>query len=113
MSVEITTVKTKFLVPGKRRNLLHRGRLVDFIHERIDRKLILISGSAGYGKTSLLTEHAHDTEPPVCWYSVDEWDRDPRLFLQCLVASIKERFPQFGERTLGGLRRGGHGEGGG
>ena len=110
MSVEITTVKTKILVPGKRRNLLHRARLVDFIHERIDRKLILISASAGYGKTSLLTDYAHDTELPVCWYSVDEWDRDPRVFLEYLVTSIKERFPQFGDKTLGALRLGAHGE---
>jgi LuxR family maltose regulon positive regulatory protein len=111
MDGEITTVKTKVLVPGKRRNLLHRARLVDFIHERIDRKLILISASAGYGKTSLLTDYAHDTELPVCWYSLDEWDRDPRVFLEYLVASIRERFPEFGDRTLGALREGAHGEG--
>jgi LuxR family maltose regulon positive regulatory protein len=110
MSGEITTVKTKILVPSKRRNFLHRARLVDFIHERIDRKLILVSAAAGYGKTSLLTDYAHDTDLPVCWYSLDEWDRDPRTFLEYLVASIRERFPQFGDRTLGALREGGRGE---
>ncbi len=111
MDGDISIVKTKILVPRRRRNLLHRARLVDFIHEHIDRKLILISASAGYGKTSLLMDFAHDTELPVCWYSLDEWDRDPRVFLEYLVASIRERFPHFGDRTLGGLRGGVHGEG--
>jgi LuxR family maltose regulon positive regulatory protein len=111
MDGDISIVKTKILVPRKRRNLLHRERLVDFIHEHIDRKLILISASAGYGKTSLLMDFAHDTELPVCWYSLDEWDRDPRVFLEYLVASVRERFPSFGDRTLSGLRGGMHGEG--
>ena len=111
MDGDISIVKTKILVPRRRRNLLHRARLVDFIHEHIDRKLILISASAGYGKTSLLMDFAHDTELPVCWYSLDEWDRDPRVFLEYLVVSIRERFPHFGDRTLGGLRGGVHGEG--
>jgi LuxR family maltose regulon positive regulatory protein len=111
MDGDISIVKTKILVPRRRRNLLHRARLVDFIHEHIDRKLILISASAGYGKTSLLMDFAHDTELPVCWYSLDEWDRDPRVFLEYLVASIRERFPHFSDRTLGALRGGVHGEG--
>lgn len=106
MDEQVPVIKTKVLVPGKRRDLLRRARLVDFIHEHIDRKLILISAAAGYGKTSLLVDFAHDTELPVCWYTPDEWDRDPRVFLEYLVASISERFPRFGERTLAALRGG-------
>jgi LuxR family maltose regulon positive regulatory protein len=111
MSAETPIIRTKVLVPGKRRDLLHRARLVDFIHEHIDRKLILVAASAGYGKTSLLTDYAHDTDLPICWYSLDEWDRDPRVFLEYLVASVRERFPGFGERTLAGLRGGALSEG--
>jgi len=71
---------------------------VDFIHAHIDRKLILISAPAGYGKTSLLIDYAHNTDLPVCWYTLDENDSDPRVFLEYLVASIRRRFPEFGER---------------
>jgi len=111
MSAETSIIRTKVLVPRQRRGLVHRARLVDFIHEHIDRKLILIAASAGYGKTSLLTDYAHDTDLPVCWYSLDEWDRDPRVFLEYLVASIRERFTDFGERTLAGLQGGALSEG--
>ncbi len=111
MNGEVPIVRTKVVVPRKRPDLLRRTRLVDFIHEHIDRKLILISASAGYGKTSLLTDYAYDTDLPVCWYSLDESDRDPRVFLEYLVASISERFPQFGSRTLGALQGAGRAEG--
>ena len=93
-------------MPGRRQDLLHRPRLVDFIHQSIDRKLILISAAAGYGKTSLLTDYVRDTDLPVCWYSLDEWDRDPKIFLEYVVASISERYPRFGQRTLRALEEG-------
>jgi len=90
---------TQILTPKKRPDLLHRPRLVDFIHEHIDRKLLLISASAGYGKTSLLIDYAHDTDLPVCWLSVVESARDPRVFLDHLIAAINHHFPKFGETS--------------
>ncbi len=99
-------VKTKVVLPSKPSMLLHRPRLVDFIHEHIDRKLILISAAAGYGKTSLLVDFAYDTDVPVCWYSLDPSDADARTFLEHLVASIAHRFPQINQGLLGALLRG-------
>jgi ATP/maltotriose-dependent transcriptional regulator MalT/DNA-binding SARP family transcriptional activator len=90
---------TKTLLPRKQANLLRRPRLIEFLHEHIDRKLIIISASAGYGKTSLLIDFAYDTDLPVCWLSVTESDRDLRSFVEYLVASIRQRFPGFGEQT--------------
>jgi len=92
---------TKILLPSKRTNLLHRPRLVNFLHEQIDRKLLLVSASAGYGKTSLLIDFAHETRLPVCWYSLDASDADPKTFLQSIAASLRHTFPDFGTRTLG------------
>ncbi len=90
---------TKILLPGKRINLLRRPRLINFLHEHIERKLLLISASAGYGKTSLLIDFARDTTLPVCWYSLDASDADPKTFLEYLLASLHRRFPDFGART--------------
>jgi len=93
-------IVTKIRVPRRRHDLLPRRRLVNFIHAHLDRKLILISAPAGYGKTTLLTDFAHDTDLPVCWYTLDEFDRDLHVFLEHLIAAIARRFPAFGQRSL-------------
>ncbi len=90
---------TKIILPSKRSYLLSRPRLVDFLHQHIERKLILVSASAGYGKTSLLIDFAHETSLPVCWLSLDTNDNDPRVFLEYLIASLQRQFPDFGSRT--------------
>ena len=97
-------IMTKIRVPRRRHDLLHRGRLLDSIHANLDRKLVLISAPAGYGKTTLLTDLAHDTDLPVCWYTLDSFDRDLNLFLEYLISAIAHRFPAFGERTRAFLR---------
>jgi ATP/maltotriose-dependent transcriptional regulator MalT/DNA-binding SARP family transcriptional activator len=97
-------IKTKTQVPRLRPDLLPRHRLVDFIHSHLDRRLILISAPAGYGKTSLLTDFAHDTDLKVCWYTLDPFDQDLHVFLEYLVETIAERFPDFGHRSRALLR---------
>ncbi len=97
-------ILTKIIVPKRRKGLFHRPRLVDFFHANIEHKLILVSAAAGYGKTSLLIDFAHNTDLPLCWYTLDETDRDPRVFLEYLIASIRQRFPDFGQRTRALLR---------
>jgi LuxR family maltose regulon positive regulatory protein len=92
-------IVTKIRVPRRRRDLLPRRRLVDFIHDHLDRRLILISAPAGFGKTSLLTDFASDTDLPVCWYTLDPFDRDLHLFLEHIISAIAHRFPDFGQRS--------------
>ncbi|NLT74414.1 MAG: tetratricopeptide repeat protein [Chloroflexi bacterium] len=83
--------------------LLRRERLVSFMHSNINHKLIMVSAGAGYGKTSLLVDYAHDADLPVCWYSLDSADNQVSTFIQYLVASIRRRFPGFGQKVLSAL----------
>ncbi len=100
----IAPMITKVLLPQLPRGLLRRPRLVEFLHASVDYKLILISATAGYGKTTLLTEFAHDTDLPVCWYALAPSDSDPRVFIEHFIASIAHRFPDFGEESRTALR---------
>lgn len=95
---------TKVLLPQLPRGLLRRPRLVEFLHASVDYKLILLSAAAGYGKTTLLADFAHDTDLPVCWYALASSDNDPRVFVEHLIASIAHRFPDFGEQSRTVLR---------
>jgi len=86
-------VRTKIVPPRRRVGLLRRPRLLDFLHENVNRKLLLVSAGAGYGKTSLLIDFQQDTELTTTWYSMDASDADPWTFATHLVASLGEAFP--------------------
>src|SRR5581483_5070996 len=92
-------ISTKIAIPRKRGDVLRRTRLVDAIHNAIDRQLFLVVAPAGYGKTTLLVDFASDSDIPVCWYSLSSRDADAALFLDYLVASITHCFPRFGSDT--------------
>ncbi|CAG0989350.1 serine/threonine-protein kinase PknK [Anaerolineae bacterium] len=96
----------KVALPSRSRLLLHRSRLVDFLHDHVDRRLIVVSAPTGYGKTSLLIDFAYETPLPVCWYSLEPLDRDPQVFLEYFIASIRCRFPAVGERAQKALASG-------
>ena len=104
MDIDYPLINRKVQIPDRSMTLLRRERLVGFMHSNINHKLVLVSAGAGYGKTSLLVDYAHDAELPVCWYSLDSGDNQVFTFIQYLVASIKRRFPSFGESVLRTLR---------
>lgn len=100
---DTTTLMTKVLLPRRRDDVLTRQRLLNGLYDMVDYRLALVSAPAGYGKTTLLVDFATDLEHPVCWYALDASDRDPRVFLERLVASLRHRFPGFGSETLRAL----------
>jgi len=95
MAFETMLIETKLYPPRRRADLLPRSRLLEFLHEQIANKLLLLCAPAGYGKTTLLVDYLHDLDIPVCWLSLDESDRDPVVFLNYLLASLGRRFPDF------------------
>lgn len=85
----------KFSIPPRPPDQLRRPRLLDFLHNHIHRRLLLISAAAGYGKTTLLADFAHDTDYAVVWYRLDETDRDLTALTTALTAAIQNAFPAF------------------
>jgi len=90
---------TKLLVPRKGENVICRQRLIDLLHSNIHLPVQIVYAPAGYGKTTLLIDFVNDLDVPVCWYSLDTSDQDPRLLLEGIMASIRFHFPNFGQLT--------------
>jgi len=98
--MSVTVTRTKILVPKRRSDLLSRSRLICVLDDVLDYPYTLISAPAGYGKTSLMIDLAHQANYPFCWYSIDPLDLDPNRFLTHFIHAIQIQFPDFGGATL-------------
>ena len=96
---------TKLFIPRPRPGLVVRARLVNWLHQNYGRRLILISASAGFGKTSILAQwfaQLQSVAAPVCkvaWLSLDERDNDPTRFLTYLITALQTIHPGLGEKS--------------
>lgn len=94
MNAQIIT--TKLYIPVSRSKTVPRPRLSERLNEGLDRKLTLVSASAGFGKTTLVAEWAAGCGRPVAWLSLDERDNDAASFLAHLVAAVNRMAESIG-----------------
>ncbi len=92
---------TKLFIPPPRPGGVLRPRLIERLNEGLQRKLILISAPAGFGKTTLLSEWIAGCRRPVACLSLDEGDDDPTGFLTYLVAALQTLPPKTGGASIG------------
>ncbi len=89
----------KVQAPPLREETLARDRLLDWLHVKIHRRVVLVLAEAGYGKTTLLADFSRRTRVRVSWYRLDRGDRDWLGFLAHLVAAFRVHQPDFGPVT--------------
>src|SRR2546430_11601891 len=96
----------KRYTPPLRPQVVIRPRLIERLNEGLHRKLTLIAASAGFGKTTLVSEWVEGIERPgarAAWLSLDEGDNDLTRFLTYLVAALQTIAATIGEGVLGVL----------
>lgn len=121
---------TKLYIPPTQPKAIRRPRLTRQLHEGRHRKLTLISGPAGFGKTTLVSEWIGNlrlmnddasaslstslrldataqTENlkskivnRIAWLSLDEGDAELKRFLTYFVAALQRTVPELGEGVL-------------
>jgi ATP/maltotriose-dependent transcriptional regulator MalT len=89
---------SRVTLPRRPADNLRRPRLLDKLHENSHRKLVMVAAAAGYGKSSLLADFAHDTDYPVAWLRLDEVDRDPVTLIGDLLSALQGPFPGWTSR---------------
>ncbi|WP_420631023.1 LuxR C-terminal-related transcriptional regulator [Candidatus Leptofilum sp.] len=102
-------LQTKLTLPRLRTNPVVRPRLLDQLNTAVSAegtihpKLTLITGPAGYGKTTLATQWIAQMERPVAWLSLDASDNDEARFLAYFFAAIGTVREEIGEAALARL----------
>jgi len=102
--VVIPLLKTKLYLPKTRSDLVSRPRLIERLNAGMERKLILISAPAGFGKTTLLCEWVEKSRLPTGWLSLDEDDNDITRFLTYLIKALQIIYSNIDETPLELLR---------
>ncbi|MEE8442193.1 MAG: tetratricopeptide repeat protein, partial [Dehalococcoidia bacterium] len=89
---------TKLQPPRPRQKVLARPALLKRLVRNIGLRVQVLCAGAGHGKTTLLTQLLKRIRAPICWYSLEASDGDPRQFLTYLLAGLEKAIPQLGER---------------
>jgi LuxR family maltose regulon positive regulatory protein len=94
---------TKLLRPRPAADAVGRPRLLTLLDRGRACPLVLLTGPAGYGKTTLLGQWLAATARPAGWVTLDDRD-DARGVLTHLVAALQPLLPGVGRATLGLLQ---------
>jgi LuxR family maltose regulon positive regulatory protein len=99
-----TLLNTKLYIPPLRPELVTRPRLLERLNAGLLGKVTLLSAPAGYGKSTLINEWAHQAGLPVAWLSLDVGDNDPTRFLVYVIAALQKIDEWIGEDLLGVIK---------
>src|SRR6266508_1528841 len=102
--MSFSLLSTKIHIPPLRTNSVSRLRLTEKLLAGMKRKhpgsFVLLSGPAGFGKTTLLSEFVAELRQPVAWVSLDEADNDPIRFWTYLITACQSVRREIGQAAL-------------
>jgi LuxR family maltose regulon positive regulatory protein len=98
-------ISTKLHIPSLPRFHVPRQRLTTRLDAGVSGKLILVAAPAGFGKTSLIAEwaHQHLGRYLISWVHLDEGDNELVRFLNYIIAALQNHHLSIGEAALSGL----------
>lgn len=102
--MNIPIISTKLYIPSPRSKIVIRRRLFERLDDGLHRRLTIVSASAGFGKTTLVSEWLAGCDRPVAWLSIDEGDNELACFLTYLYTSLQRIATDMGEGILGLLQ---------
>ena len=91
---------TKLHIPTPSQDTIHRKQLSKLLDEAQNKKLVLVSAPAGYGKTTLISDWIFQNKVDAVWCSIDKRDNDPIEFLKLMVTAVNRKFDNIGKSSL-------------
>ncbi len=110
--MSFSLLSTKLYIPPVRAGAIARPRLIEKLRSGIRHSgsITLLSGPAGFGKTTLLSEFSAGIQPlgdlkmRAAWLSLEEGDSDPNRFWSYLISACLPVLGETGETALAFLR---------
>jgi ATP/maltotriose-dependent transcriptional regulator MalT len=103
-----TIVKSKIIPPNPPKNILHRSRLNNLLKKNLNKKIILFTASAGYGKTTAVVDFLSACNLTFCWINSHSLIENLYIFLHYLIESFRTLNSSFGyelEKIVEGLEK--------
>ncbi|MBW2370175.1 MAG: hypothetical protein JRH15_20080 [Deltaproteobacteria bacterium] len=75
--------------------MVGRPHLIDRLQKGKNKRLVLITGPAGSGKTSLVCQWIDQYKLPAVWYSLGDSDNEVDLFFRYLLTSLQQLDPRL------------------
>lgn len=95
---------TKLKLPRVRAGRVARPALLAQLDAGSERRLMLVTAGAGFGKTTLAAEWCSPRAVQVAWVSLDEGDNDPARFFSYIIAAMQTQHPHIGRELLTALQ---------
>jgi LuxR family maltose regulon positive regulatory protein len=95
-----TLLSTKLSAPRLPNSLVQRERLLAELEGALSTPLTLLSASAGWGKTTLLSVWVSLHPHQVAWLSLDSLDNEPFRFWAAVIAALRKCRPGVGSVAL-------------
>ncbi|WP_439852041.1 LuxR C-terminal-related transcriptional regulator [Pseudomonas syringae] len=102
----IPALEGRFFRPPLPEGYVARARLCQRLDAGLSGRLLLICAPAGFGKSSLAVEFCQGLPDQWqnIWLGLSARDSDPGRFLERLLASLQQFFPQLGAQAMGLLK---------
>ena len=86
-------LKTRFHKPSLADSFILRQQLMDRLDHGQKKRLTLVVGGAGYGKSILVSQWLNERQHTYCWISLEEDCNDLQVFLSYLVVGVQQTYP--------------------
>ncbi len=100
MAETFPIIQTKLYRPPLQADFIPRPQLLEQLNGWQQRPLTLVSASAGYGKSTLVSSWLESLDCPTAWLSLDENDNDLALFLTYFLTCVQTAFPDAVDDTV-------------